>query len=92
MPFRRLGHVDHQREGFLSGGHQVYGPLEHKHQVLDLSDGGICVLGFGVEVQAWTAVDVIPQDDLLAGFVFGGDVVWGEGLDAVFAAPDQGVA
>lgn len=42
-----------------------------------------------VQVQTRPCSIVVAQDDLLACLVFRGDVLGGEGFDAVFAAPDE---
>lgn len=76
---------------FLPRGHHVHCPVQHEAEVVDLAIGHFGVLFRGVEVETWSGVVVVAEDDLFAGFVFGGDVVEGEGIRAVFSPPGQGV-
>jgi len=72
----------------LAGGHEVDCTLEHEDEMLDLAVAGFGVLLRGVEIEAWTRADVVAEEDLFAGFIFGGDVVGCQFLEAVFASPD----
>lgn len=59
--------------------------------MLDLARARVGVLASRVQVVAGAALLIEAENDLLARLVLGRDVVGGEGLDAVLAAPGQGL-
>ena len=58
--------------------------------MLDLPLAGLGVLFPRVEVQARTGVEIVAEENLLAGFVFDGDLLWGGCVDAEFSPPGEG--
>lgn len=79
--------VDEQRQGLNLRRHKVDNALEHEDEVLDLARRGLGVLAARVQVMADAALLVVAQDDLLAGLVFGRDVIRSQLLDAVLSPP-----
>lgn len=82
--------VDHEAQGLDAGGHELGDALDHVEEVVDLARGGVGVLAVGVEVLAGPAVDVEADNHLLARLLLGRDVLRGEALEAVLAAPGEG--
>ena len=87
---RRALEVDDEAGVFLPGREHVHRAVEHEAEVVDLSVAHVGVLFGWVEVEAGAGGVVVGEDDLFARFVFRGDVVEGEGVGAVFAAPGEG--
>ncbi len=73
--------------------HQVYTPLEHEHIEFHLSYALVRVLFARAQIECWTAIYIVSEDDLLPGDCFGLYVSWGEPVvvQAEFSPPCKGL-
>lgn len=69
LPRLCLLEVNHQRQALLAWGHEVDHALEHEDQMLNLAIALFGVLSGWHEVETWSPIDVISENDLFSSFV-----------------------